>query len=148
MEAIIFIGIQGSGKSTFFKERFFSTHVHVSLDLLKTRHREQRILDVCFGTDQRFVIDNTNPTRDDRIKYLNVAKAARFTVVGYYFQSKVEDCLQRNTERTGDLRVPDLAILSTAKKLELPSFDEGFDQLFYIRLENGQFVVEEWKDEI
>ena len=148
MEAIIFIGIQGSGKSTFFQERFFSTHVHISLDLLKTRHREQRILDVCLDTDQRFVIDNTNPTREERIKYLNAAKAARFRVVGYYFQSKVEDCLRRNSERNRDLHVPDVAIFSTAKKLELPTWDEGFDQLFYVRQEDGQFEIEEWKDEI
>ena len=148
MEGIVFIGIQGSGKSSFFKERFFSTHVHISLDLLKTRHREQRILNVCLDTDQRFVIDNTNPTRDERIKYLNAAKAAQFRVVGYYFQSKVEDCLRRNSERKVDLRVPDVAILSTSKKLELPSLDEGFDQLFYVRLEDGRFVVEEWQNEI
>src|SRR4051812_8782542 len=37
MEAVILIGIQGSGKSTFYRERFFDTHVRVSLDLLKTR---------------------------------------------------------------------------------------------------------------
>ena len=148
MEGIVFIGIQGSGKSSFFKERFFSTHVHISLDLLKTRHREQRMLNVCLDTDQRFVIDNTNPTRDERMKYLNATKAAQFRVVGYYFQSKVEDCLRRNSERKVDLRVPDVAILSTAKKLELPSLDEGFDQLFYVRLEDGRFVVEEWQNEI
>ena len=41
MEAVVFMGIQGSGKSSFFRERFFSTHFHISLDLLKTRNREQ-----------------------------------------------------------------------------------------------------------
>ena len=68
MEAIIFVGLQGSGKTSFYKDRFFATHVRISLDLLKTRHREDRILEVCLGTDQRFVIDNTNPTREDRLK--------------------------------------------------------------------------------
>ena len=148
MEGIIFMGIQGSGKSSFFKERFFSSHVHVSLDLLKTRHREQRMLDVCLGTGQRFVVDNTNPARDERIKYLNAIKAARFIAIGYYFQSRVEDCLRRNNERTEEACVPDVAILSTAKTLELPSLDEGFDQLFYVRLDDGRFVVEEWQNEI
>ena len=63
MEAVVFVGLQGSGKSSFFKERFFSTHVRISLDLLKTRHREQRFLEACLSTEQRFVIDNTNPPR-------------------------------------------------------------------------------------
>ena len=45
MEAFMFIGIQGSGKSSYFKERFFSTHVRISLDQLKPRHREQCLMD-------------------------------------------------------------------------------------------------------
>ncbi|MEL6944740.1 MAG: ATP-binding protein, partial [Bacteroidota bacterium] len=36
MQAILFIGIQASGKSTFYKERFFNTHVRISMDLLNT----------------------------------------------------------------------------------------------------------------
>ena len=148
MEGVVFIGSQGSGKSSFFKERFFSTHVHISLDVLKTRHREQRILEVCLDTNQRFVIDNTNPTCAERIRYLNPAKAARFKMVGYYFQSTLEDCLRRNSERSEDSRVPDVAIFSTVKKLELPSFEEGFDQLFTVRLEDGCFVVEKFKNEV
>ena len=41
MEAVILIGIQGAGKSTFYKDRFFNTHVRINLDMLKTRHREK-----------------------------------------------------------------------------------------------------------
>ncbi|MDB5341572.1 MAG: hypothetical protein JWN70_7191 [Planctomycetaceae bacterium] len=148
MEAVVFMGIQGSGKSSFFKERFFTTHVRISLDLLKTRHRELRLLNECLGMLQPFVIDNTNPTCDERLNYIRAAKPLRFDVVGYYFQSKVTDCLLRNSERSAAERVPDVAILSTAKKLELPTWAEGFDHLFYVRLEDGQFVVEDWKDEV
>ncbi len=148
MEAVVFMGIQGSGKSSFFKERFLSTHFHISLDSLKTRNREQRRLNECLKTLQPFVIDNTNPTRDERLIYINAAKPLRFAVLGYYFQSKVADCLLRNSERSEAERVPNVAIFSTAKKLELPTWAEGFDRLFYVRLEDDQFVVEEWKDEI
>ena len=44
--------------------------------------------------------------------------------------------------------MPEVAIYSAAKKLESPSLSEGFEQLLYVRLENGRFVVEEWQDEI
>lgn len=148
MQAVIFIGLPGSGKSSFYKERFFSTHVRISLDLLKTRYRERRFMELCLATDQRFVIDNTNPARLDRSKYIEAAKARRFSIVGYYFQSKVEDCLGRNADRPEIERVPEVAIYSAAKKLELPSLSEGFEQLFYVGLENGRFVVEEWQDEV
>ena len=146
MEAVIFTGLQGSGKSSFYKERFFSTHVRISLDLLRTRNREELLLAFCLETQQRFVIDNTNPTRDDRTKYIGRSKEAGFRVIGYYFRSKVEECLQRNEGRTD--AVPDVAIPATAKKLEIPTMDEGFDELWYVRIDDGQFVVEEWNDEI
>ena len=47
MEAVIFIGIPATGKSTFYQERFAGTHVRVNLDLLKTRRREDRLLAAC-----------------------------------------------------------------------------------------------------
>jgi len=146
MEAVVFIGLQASGKSSFYKERYFSTHVRISLDLLRTRNRERQLLTVCLETQQPFVIDNTNPTREDRAKYIEAAKAAKYSVVGYYFRSKAEECLTRNQQRTEP--IPDVGILSTAKKLELPALDEGFDTLRYVRLTESGFVVEEWNYEI
>lgn len=50
MEAVIFIGLQASGKSTFYQERFFNTHVRINLDMLKTRNREKQSLQVCLQT--------------------------------------------------------------------------------------------------
>ena len=148
IEAILFIGLQGSGKTSFFKERFFSTHVRISLDLLKTRHRERRFLETCLSTAQRFIIDNTNPTRSERAQYIAHAKVRRFEVVGYYFESKIEDCLKRNAARPESERVPEVAIFANAKRMELPSLGEGFDRLFYVCLKEGRFFVEEWKDEV
>jgi len=94
MECIIFVGLPGSGKSSFYKDRFFATHVRISLDLMNTRGRERRLMEACLAAGQRFVVDNTNPTRADRVKYIETAKQARFTVIGYYFDSIVEDCLR------------------------------------------------------
>lgn len=145
MEAVIFMGLQASGKSSFYKERYFSTHVRISLDLLKTRNRERRLMAVCLETQQPFVIDNTNPSCDDRVMYIEAAKAAKYSVVGYHFRSKVEDCLKRNARRSSP--VPEVGILSTAKKLELPSLSEGFEDLKYVRLTESGFVVEEWKND-
>jgi len=149
VEAVIFIGLQGAGKSTFFKERFFDTHLRINLDMLNTRHRERKLLEACIETSQPFVVDNTNPTRMERAVYIQAAKEARFRIVGYYFQSKVEECKRRNEQRPDDRRVPVRGILGTAGRMELPTLDEGFDELHYVRIdEAGGFVVEEWQDEV
>lgn len=149
MEAVIFIGLQGAGKSTFYRERFFATHLRLSLDMLKTRHRERLLLQACLETRQSFVVDNTNPTRQERQVFIEAAKQAGFRVLGYYFQSRVEDCKRRNQQRPAQQQVPLPGILGTAGRMELPSLEEGFDELNYVRIDDvGGFVVEEWKDEI
>ena len=85
MEAVIFIGIQGAGKSSFYRERFFNTHIRINLDMLKTRHRERILLKACVEAKQPFVVDNTNVRIEERAKYIELAKAAQFHLTGYYF---------------------------------------------------------------
>jgi predicted kinase len=148
MEAVVFIGLQASGKSTFYQERFFHSHLRINLDMLKTRHRERRLMAVCLETQLPFVVDNTNPTKDQRRRYIEAAKAARFRVVGYYFQSPVKDCIARNERRSQHQQVPLAGLLGTYKKLEVPSLEEGFDELHYVRISQEGFVVEEWSDEV
>jgi predicted kinase len=148
MEAILFCGIQATGKSTFFKENFFKTHVHISLDLLRTRHRETKFLELCIQTQQAFVIDNTNPTKTERLKYIAAAKEAKFKVIGYFFQSKVSEALLRNEARKGKEKIPEIGIKGTFKRLELLEYSEGFDELYFVEIIDNQFIIKEWKNEI
>lgn len=150
MEAVILCGIQGSGKSTFCRERMFHTHVRINLDMLQSRYRETLLLTACLNAKQPFVVDNTNPTTEERARYIAPSRAAGFRVVGYYFQSKVSDALVRNELRGPGQRVPDRGVLGTAGRLQLPSRKEGFDALYYVRLGTavGEFVVEEWRDDL
>ena len=148
MEAVIFVGLQGAGKSTFYRERFFDTHLRLNLDMLKTRHRERRLLQACVETRQPFVVDNTNASRSERQVYIRAAKGAGFRIIGYYFQSRVEDCWRRNEQRPAARQVPMRGILGTAGRMELPSLEEEFDELHYVRIDEIRgFVVEEWRDE-
>jgi Predicted kinase len=149
MEAVIFIGIQATGKSTFYKEKFFRTHMRINLDMLKTRNREDIFLDACIRAKQPFVVDNTNSTADERKKYIEIAKKAGLKVIGYYFQSGINKAVLRNKEREGKERIPLAGIKSTHARLQLPDMNEGFNELYYVRIdEENKFVVEEWKNEI
>lgn len=150
MEAVILIGIQGTGKSTFCRERLFHTHVRINLDMLQSRHRETMLLTACLNAKQAFVIDHTNPTRDERARYVAVARAAGFRVVGYYFESTVRDALLRNEVRGRGHRVPDRGVIETAGRLQPPSRAEGFDALHNVRVAPppavNAFIVEECRD--
>lgn len=149
MEAVILIGLQASGKSSFCRDHLFDTHVRVNLDMLKTRNREKLLIAACHEAKQSYVVDNTNPTREDRVGYIRTAKSAGFRVVGYYFSSKVEECKTRNMQRPDDQAVPLKGLLGTYSKLQLPEPDEGFDELHYVSIgADGEFLVSEWTDEV
>jgi predicted kinase len=149
MEAVIFIGIQGSGKSSFYRKHFFNTHIRINLDMLKTRHREKIFLQACLEAKQRFVIDNTNPTIEERRRYIIPAKEKSFPIIGYYFPPDLEGCKQRNLQRSKKQVIPLVGILATYKKLQIPSFREGFDMLYIVKIApNYSFFIEEWKDKI
>jgi predicted kinase len=141
MQAIIFIGIQGSGKTTFYAERFLKTHVRISLDMLKTRNKERQFVQLCLATGQKFVVDNTNPTSAERKKYLEAAKEARFEVIGYFFSTTVAEAIERDSQRTGKDFVSTIGIRATHKKLQPPTPDEGFDALYEVTIQDGNFEV-------
>lgn len=135
MDALVFCGIQGAGKSTWYVENLLHSHVRLSLDLLRTRHRETALLHACLAARQPFVIDNTNPTRATRRRYLELARASGFACRLVFFDCPVELALARNAARPEPRRVPEVAIRGTLAKLERPGEDEGFDDLLLVRPE-------------
>jgi predicted kinase len=145
MQAVIFIGIQGSGKTSFYKERFLKTHFRISLDLLKTRGKEERFMQLCLQTGQKFVIDNTNPTAASRVRYIGEAKRHRFHVVGYYFNTVLQEAITRNNQRAGKEVVSLIGIRATYKKLQPPALQEGFDALFEVKLNEHCFSIQEMR---
>ncbi len=145
MEAIILIGIQASGKSTFYKEKFFNSHLRISNDLLKTKNRENLLLEYCKTTNMSFVVDNTNITKDLRRRYIQFSCSIGIPVIGYYFKTNIERSLKWNNNRLGKECIPEIGVLGTYKKLEIPSIEEGFNKLFYVDIIDNAFNIMEWK---
>jgi predicted kinase len=146
VELVIFVGLQASGKSTFFCERFAATHEHVSKDLFRNNRdparRQAQLIEAALGRGVPVVVDNTNPTVEDRRSPIRLGRRFGAKIVGYYFDSTVRQSVGRNRQRTGADQVPDVAVYATAKKLERPSCQEGFDELFRVRMtEDSTFEV-------
>lgn len=151
MELIIAMGLQASGKSSFCKQ-FATTHTIVSKDLFpnakKPQKRQMRELKMALDAGRDVVVDNTNPAVEDREPLIQAARAAGARVVGYFFNSTVDMSLELNRKRDGKSRVPDVAILTTVKRLVRPSMEEGFDRLFQVRLDpKDGFLVSKWISE-
>ncbi len=152
LELIMFIGLQASGKSSFFHRHFSASYTHVSKDLLRNNgrpaRRQQQLIEEALQARLSVVVDNTNVTLESRAEVIHVGRLYNATVIGYYFEPQVSQCLERNRQRTGKARVPDVAIFATLKKLVRPSYQEGFDRLFYVRIaDDGAFEVSDWIEE-
>ena len=142
---VILIGIQGSGKSTFF-QRFLSTdYEKVNLDTLKTRKREMRLVEEYIAHGVSFAVDNTNPTTEDRARYILPAKTEGYQVIGFFLESKLQACIERNNRRTGKEKLPAAAIASTSNRLQFPSYREGFDELYFVSNDGEKMTISQWR---
>src|SRR6184192_2923200 len=69
-QLILFVGLPAAGKSTYYREHFAATHVHVSKDLMpKTRRSDARQvmeIEAALAAGKSVVVDNTNPSADVR----------------------------------------------------------------------------------
>lgn len=141
----ILIGIQASGKTTFCNEYFNDFNI-ISLDIIKTRKKEEKAINEIINSGKNLVIDNTNTTIEERKKYIDIAQQNKYKTVGIYFRSSVDECLKRNSKRRNN--VPLKGILAAAKKLEQPSYTENFDELYYVKIEDNRFQINKWTEKL
>ena len=129
MEAVILCGLQASGKTTLYRDRFLETHARISMDLLRTRAREAAFLRTCLDTRMPFVVDNTNPTVAERARYVAPAREAGFKVVGYLVDVPFAVAQARNAAR--ERVVPMVGLGDVARRLVTPTPEEGFDEVWH-----------------
>jgi len=133
LELVIFTGLPGSGKSTYYREHYAATHVHVSKDLMPNvrarDERQWREIEAALAAGRSVVVDNTNPSREARAPLIALGRRFGAKIVGVFFDVDASVCIVRNRGREGRARVPNVAIFTTRKKLQAPALDEGFDEL-------------------
>ncbi|HEY7094066.1 MAG TPA: ATP-binding protein [Ktedonobacterales bacterium] len=149
MELTLLIGLQAAGKTTFYRQRLADGYTHISMDLLRNNphltRRQAQLIEQALQAGQPVVIDNTSPTVEVRAPLIALGKQYGYTIIGYYFLPDVAASLKRNAGREGKAKVPPVAIYATRKKLQPPSYAEGFAQLYSVRIvEDGAFRVEPW----
>jgi predicted kinase len=138
VDLVIFAGLPASGKSTFFRARFAATHRHMSKDLMRNvrrkGQRQVRLIEEALEAGESVVVDNVNASVADRAELIALGRARGARIVGYHFDARVPECLERNARRQGREPVPAVAVHAAAKRWEPPSYAEGFDRLYRVRI--------------
>lgn len=146
-DVVIFIGIPASGKTTFYRERFFPAYVYISLDQIRTRSAEAELFSFCLRRRKNCVIDNTNVKRQTRAHYISAAMESGARVIGYCFPIKPDEAIRRNATRVGRACVPEHVIKRIYGDFVYPKLDEGFDALYFVTLGENGYEVESYDEE-
>jgi len=120
-EMIIMIGFPGSGKSTFVKNNFCNYKI-LSGDELKTETKIIKEINKNIENTS-IIIDATNPTKEKRKKFIDIANNYNIPVRCIYMNVSKEQALLQNNKR--DKPVPAIVFNIYNKKFEYPTEDEG-----------------------
>ncbi|CAL9637795.1 hypothetical protein SUDANB96_06287 [Streptomyces sp. enrichment culture] len=143
----VLVGLQASGKSTFYAHCLADRYALVSKDLFprgarNKQRRQLRLVEECLAAGRPVAVDNTNPSPREWEPLLELARAHGATVTAYWFPPDVAGALRRNAARQGRERVPDVGVLDTLRRLRRPSPADGFDEVREVRFDGrGGFDV-------
>ena len=67
------MGPPGCGKTTYYKQRF-GCHSYISQDLIKSKSKCDKKYMEYINQGKNIVIDNTNPSKESRKNFIDIAK--------------------------------------------------------------------------
>ncbi|MFE9442058.1 AAA family ATPase [Streptomyces sp. NPDC006602] len=147
-DVAVLVGLQASGKSTFYEHHLLGLrYARVSKDLFprgarRKQDRQMRLVEEALGAGRSVAIDNTNPSPEEWRPLVAAGHAHGATVTAYWFPPDPPGSLRRNAVRQGRDRVPDIGIHATAKRLRRPSRADGFDAVLEVRFDDrGGFLI-------
>ena len=130
-ELIIMVGYPGSGKTTY-SEKVFDKDNYVILhgDDLKTESKIVKALKSEFDQGKSVVIDATNPSREKRRVFIDIAKERGLFVRIIHISTSIEESMQQNQKR--EHKVPKIVFYVYRKKFEEPVKSEGVDDIIKV----------------
>lgn len=133
-EAIVMVGYPASGKS-YFAKQYLETrgYVYINRDTLKTWQKCVAVLEDTLKQGKSAVIDNTNPDRESRKRYVDACKKHKVPVRCFLMLTSDKQSRHNNTFR--EIVDPSHAVISEMvfngykSKFQEPNLSEGFAQI-------------------
>lgn len=131
-EIIVLVGYPGSGKSSFSEKQFSNDNKYTILhgDELKTTAKIIKFAKKELSNGKSIVIDATNPSKDKRKIYIDLALEYNIPIRCIYINTSFDESLYRNNNR--EIIVPKIVYYVYRKKFQEPLIDEGFNQVYVI----------------
>ncbi|WP_219843266.1 ATP-binding protein, partial [Enterococcus faecium] len=143
------IGIPGCGKTTFAKKYLTKTNTiiistdEIRKELTGTYSFSNKTNEKVFNTAKRriksallnglnVVFDATNTQKIYRQNFIKVAQDTKSDVVAIIFKTPLSICLERNSKRNIERRVPDNVIINMSTFNTNIDNNEGFSKIKYI----------------
>ena len=126
-ELIVFVGMPGSGKNTYYNNYLSDTHIIIEQDILKTSPKVMKELSKSLKTGKSIVINSMNQTQEKREEYYEKAAEYNYNIKVLYFLV--------NGSGFNELRekpVPKIVYHKYFKSLEPPSSDNTPGEVFYV----------------
>jgi len=135
-EIIVMVGFPACGKSTISRKHFvLHGYEHVNQDTLGTWQKCVAACKLAISQGKSVVIDNTNPNRKTRQRYIEVAKSEKIPARCFWMTTSHENSLHNNkfrdlTNTNKDYKhVGRIAFNIYKSSFEEPQLDEGFEDI-------------------
>jgi bifunctional polynucleotide phosphatase/kinase len=135
-EMLIMVGFQGSGKS--FVSKYISEKYNyeiVNRDTEKTIPKCVKKATKLLGENKNLIIDNTNPNKESRKQWIDLAKQHNYNIRVLHMQTPMDLCKHNNIYRciTQNIDIiPDIAYNMYKSKFETPEQEEGIKEIIKV----------------
>ncbi|CAF1099352.1 unnamed protein product [Rotaria sordida] len=141
-EIIVMCGLPASGKSWFVKKYILPhKYEYVNRDVLGTWQQCVKMTETALTKKQSVVIDNTNPDKESRQRYIEVAKKFNVPCRCFVMNVSVEHAKHNNLFRQmngtdkAHKDVNEIIIMGFNKRYIKPTMEEGFSEIVMVNMQ-------------
>ena len=126
-ELVLLVGLPACGKSTI-TQKYYSNYKKINMDTIKNKKKMMDMFTDYINHGYQIIVDNTNTKKEQRKKFIDIAKENKYTVKIIFQDIPFEICNHLNNYRVEQSNASKIAIVTyrtMLKYFEEPTEDEG-----------------------